>query len=295
MYPRWLWQALATPGVAWLVLLFVVPFYAVIGVAFGTIDPIFQNPVPIWNPFNWNFGNTMQILAQFAPGERYWQVFVRTAVYIVCAVAISLLIAYPVAYYISRHARRTKVILLVLLVLPFWVSYLMRMLAWVGLLAPDGLINEFLVWTGIDTSPPNWLGGHAGTVIFGLVYGYIPYMVLPLVAALDRIDKSLLEASRDLGMTARETFFRVTLPLSKMGILGGCVIITLPMFGDYYTPRIMSGSPSTTMLGNQIYLYFHGGPQPDVGATLTVVLAVILAILMAYYLYSVAKAQRDLQ
>jgi len=120
-------------------------------------------------------------------------------------------------------------------------------------------------------------------------------MVLPLVAALDRIDKSLIEAARDLGMKARQTFFRVTLPMSKMGILGGCVIITLPMFGDYYTPNLVSSSPSTSMLGNQIYLYFHGGPQPDVGATLTVVLAIFLSILMAYYLYSVAKAQKDLQ
>jgi len=281
--------------VFWLLLLFIVPFYAVIGVAFGQLDPIFQNPIPIWNPLHWNFDNTLSILAQFVPGERYWLVFVRTTKYIFFAVAISLLIAYPVAYYISRHARRTKTILLVLLVLPFWVSYLMRMLAWVGLLSPDGLVNNFLIWSHIDTDPPNWLGGHPGTVIFALIYGYIPYMILPLVAALDRIDKSLIEASRDLGMTARQTFFRVTLPLSKMGILGGCVIITLPMFGDYYTPQIVSGSPETSMLGNQIYLYFHGGPQPDVGATLTVVLSLFLAVLMAYYLYSVARAQKDLQ
>ncbi len=132
-------------------------------------------------------------------------------------------------------------------------------------------------------------------MIFALVYGYIPYMILPLLAALDRIDESLLEASRDLGRTPTETFFRVTLPLSKMGILGGCVIITLPMFGDYYTNQIVSGSPSTTMLGNQIYLYFHGGPQPDVGAVMTLVLAIFLAVLMSYYLYSVAKAQKALQ
>jgi len=295
MYPRWLWKACAFPGVFWLVLLFLVPFYAVVGVAFGTLDPIFQSPIPIWNPVDWNFGGTLHTLAGFLPGNTYWLVFVRTAKYIFFAVSISLLISYPVAYYISRHARSTKVILLVLLVLPFWVSYLMRMLAWVGLLAPDGLINDFLIWTHITPEPINWLGGHAGTVIFALVYGYIPYMILPLVAALDRIDKSLIEASRDLGMTASQTFFRVTLPLSKMGILGGCVIITLPMFGDYYTPRLVSGSPKTTMLGNQIYLYFHGGPQPDVGATMTMVLAIFLAFLMAYYLYSVAKAQKDLQ
>jgi spermidine/putrescine transport system permease protein len=281
--------------VVWLLLLFIVPFYAVVGVAFGDLDPIFQNPIPIWNPFDWNFANALDTLSRFSPGKTYWEVFARTVVYVALAVSISLLIAYPVAYYISRHARRTKVLLLVLLVLPFWISYLMRMLAWVGLLAPDGLVNQILIWTHIDTDPPNWLGGHAGSVIFALVYGYIPYMILPLVAALDRIDQSLIEAARDLGLNSYQAFLRVTLPLSKMGILGGCVIITLPMFGDYYTPQIISGSPSTTMLGNQIYLYFHGGPQPDVGAMMTLVLSIFLALLMAYYLYSVAKAQKEVQ
>lgn len=295
MYPRWLWQACALPGVVWLALLFLVPFYAVIGVAFGDLDPIFQNPIPIWNPLHWNFANALDTLSRFEPGKAYWEVFARTTAYIVQAVGLCLLIGYPVAYYISRHARRTKTLLLVLLVLPFWVSYLMRMLAWVGLLAPDGLVNEFLIWSHIDPDPPNWLSGNPGSVIFALVYGYIPYMILPLVAALDRIDKSLIEASRDLGMSSTQTFFRVTLPLSKMGILGGCVINVLPMYGDYYTTQIISGSPRTSMLGNQIYLYFHGGPQPDVGAMMTLVLSVFLAILMGYYLYTVAKAQRALQ
>lgn len=295
MYPRWLWQVCALPGVVWLLLLFIVPFYAVVGVAFGELDPIFQRPIPIWNPLDWNFAGALDILSRFAPGKAYWEVFARTTVYIVVAVSLCLLIGYPVAYYISRHARRTKTLLLVLLVLPFWISYLMRMLAWVGLLAPNGLVNEFLIWTHIDTDPPHWLSGNPGSVIFALVYGYIPYMILPLVASLDRIDNSLIEASRDLGMTPAQTFFRVTLPLSKMGILGGCVINVLPMYGDYYTSQIISGSPRTSMLGNQIYLYFHGGPQPDVGAMMTLVLSIFLGILMAYYLYSVARAQKALQ
>jgi spermidine/putrescine transport system permease protein len=295
MYPRGLWKVCALPGVLWLLLLFIVPIYAVVGVAFGTLDPIFQTAAPIWNPLQWHFANAFATLAEFLPGHLYWHVFLRTCVYIFFAVTISLLIAYPVAYYISRHAQRSKTLLIVLLLLPFWVSYLLRMLAWVGLLAPVGLINEFLIWSHINAHPPNWLGGHAGTVIFGLVYGYIPYMILPLLAALDRIDKSLIEAARDLGLSAAEAFFRVTLPLSKMGILGGCVIVTLPMFGDYYTTQIVSGTPGTTMLGSQIYLYFHGGPQPDVGAALTLALMVFLAVLMSYYLYSVAKAQKALQ
>lgn len=295
MYPRWLWQALAAPGILWLILFFVVPFYAVLGVAFGEIEPILRRPVPAWSPLEWNFTGAWEILQRFGPGESYWGVFERTIVYVGISVTISLLIAYPVAYYIARHARRTKILLLVLLVLPFWVSYLMRMLAWVGLLAPDGFVNTFLIWSNLDPDPPNWLDGNSGSVIFALVYGYIPYMILPLVASLDRLDSRLVEAARDLGLNAAQTFWRVTLPLSKPGILAGCVIIALPMFGDYYTPDIISGSPNTSMIGNQIYLYFHGGPQPNVGAMMTLVLAAFLAILMIYYMYSVAKAQKQLQ
>lgn len=295
MYPRRLWPAFALPGVAWLALLFLVPFYAVIAVAFGTVDPIFLNPVPVWNPLDWNAEYFLQTLNGFLPGNDYWRVFVRTAEYVAISLALCLLIGYPVAYYISRHAGRTKSLLVALLVLPFWVSYLMRMLAWVNLLAPEGYINKILAWAHITATPPDWLNGNPYSVILGLVYGYIPYLILPLLAALDRIDKSLLEAARDLGASPFRAFLHVTLPLSKTGILGASVIITLPMFGDYYTPNIISGSPQTSMLGNQIDLFFHGGPQPAIGAALTLVLSAFLGVLMVYYMYTVAKASREAQ
>ena len=132
-------------------------------------------------------------------------------------------------------------------------------------------------------------------MILALVYGYIPYMILPLYASLDRLDKSLLEAARDLGASPFRTFLHVTLPLSKTGILGGCVLIALPMFGDYYTPNIVSGAPTTSMLGNQIDLYFHNTSQPTVGAALTLMLSVFLVILMAYYMVTVARATKELR
>ncbi len=132
------------------------------------------------------------------------------------------------------------------------------------------------MFTHVLSQPRDWLGGSASTVILALVYGYIPYLILPLFAALDRIDRSHLEAARDLGASRWSAFRTVTLPLSKTGILGGAVLITLPMFGDYFTPNIVSGSPKTSMIGNQIDLYFHGGPQPTIGAALTVVLAAFL-------------------
>ena len=294
MYPKWLWPVFAIPGVVWLLLLFLVPFYAVIGVAFGGVDPIFQSPVPAWNPLQWNFDSALATLQGFLPGREYWQVFLRTTEYVAISLASCLLIGYPVAYYISRHAKRTKGILLVLLILPFWVSYLMRMLAWVNLFSPDGYVDKFLIWSGIAPQPPDLLNGNPVSVILGLIYGYIPYLILPLLSALDRIDKSLLEAARDLGASPSRAFFHVTLPLSKTGILGASVIIALPMFGDYYTPNIISGSPRTSMLGNQIDIFFHGGPQPSVGAALTLFLSVFLGVLMIYYMVTIAKAQKEI-
>lgn len=295
MYPKWLWPVFAIPGVVWLILLFLVPFYAVVGVAFGGVDPIFLNPIPSWNPLTWQFDSMSQTLAGFLPGHEYWNLFIRTTIYVALALAGSLLIGYPVAYYISRHAKKTKSLLLALLVLPFWVSYMMRMLAWVNLLSPDGWVNKFLVWSHLVTTPPDWLNGNPTSVVLGLIYGYIPYLILPLLAALDRIDRSVLEAARDLGASPAEAFRYVTLPLSKPGILGASVIIVLPMFGDYYTPNIVSGSPNTTMLGNQIDIYFHGGPQPGIGASLTVILSLFLAVLMAYYMVTIARTQREAQ
>jgi spermidine/putrescine transport system permease protein len=295
MYPRWLWPTFAAPGVIWLILLFLVPFYAVIGVAFGSVDPILGFAVPAWNPANWNTGWVTQVLGELAPGGIYWDVAVRTIEYVVISLAGCALIGYPVAYYIARHAGRTKTLLLILLILPFWISYLMRMLAWVNLLAPDGYVNRFLIWSHVLTSPYGFLDGQSSTVIWALIYGYIPYFILPLYASLDRIDRSYLEAARDLGASPFRAFLHITLPLSKTGLLGGAVLIALPMFGDYYTPNIVSGAPTTSMIGNQIDLYFHGGPQPTIGAAITIILSTFLLILMGYYLWTIHKATKELR
>jgi spermidine/putrescine transport system permease protein len=272
VYRRWLWPGFALPGIVWLIVLFLVPFYAVVAVAFGTVDPILLQPVPVWNPLEWNVGWIVEVLERLAPGGSFFGVAVRTIVYVAIALTLSLLIGYPVAYYIARHAGRTKSILLILLIAPLWINYLMRMLAWVNLLAPDGYVNRFLTFTHVLAEPRDWLGGRASTVILALVYGYIPFMILPLFAALDRIDRSHLEAARDLGASRLSTFLHVTLPLSKVGILG---------------------APETSMIGNQIDYYFHFGGQPTIGAAITVVLAVFLTVLMAYYLWTIHKAARE--
>jgi putrescine transport system permease protein len=290
---RRLWAALAAPGLLWLILLFLVPFYAILAVAMGRLDPIFPTALPQWNPLLWDESTLREVFTEIATGGPLQTVLVRTFVYVGISVVLCILVGYPVAYFISRHGGRWRTLLLVLLIAPFWISYLMRMLSWINLLQDNGYVNDVLLAAGILDRPRSWLAGESLTVILGLVYGYIPFFVLPLYAALDRIDKSVLEAARDLGATPARTFLRVTLPLSKQGILAGSVIIMLPMFGDYYTPDLMSGAPRTSMFGNQISFFLQSGTGGAKGAALTLFLSALVSLLMVYYLVNVARSARE--
>lgn len=291
-----LYPGLTLPGVAWLAVFFLLPIYAVLCVAFGTVDPILGIPDPVWNPVQWNPEAFSFVLdGLFTWGGAFQRVFLRTIVYVAVAIVVSLAIAYPVAYYVARFGGRWKGLLLAGLVAPFFISYLMRMLAWINLLQDEGWVNTALLWLRIVDSPVNWLDGRASSVVIGLVYGYVPFMILPLYAFLDRIDAALIEAARDLGASPFQAFRLVTLPLSVPAILAGVVIIALPMFGDYYTPDLLSGSPNTSMIGNQINLYIRGGQQVPVGAALVVVLMLFLTLLMGWYLVATARAQRGME
>jgi spermidine/putrescine transport system permease protein len=299
MGSRWIWRALAVPGLVWLAVFFVVAFYAIISVGLGNVTTLYE-PVPHWNPLDWNVGYIWQGLKAVLPGGDTWDTFLRTIVYVVVAVALSLAIGYPVAWYAARHAGRWRGLILVLLVLPFWISYLMRMFAWTNLLAENGYASRALNSLSIDTlfqklgllDGSDWLGGQHVAVILALVYGYVPYLILPLFAALDRIDQRYIEAARDLGASPAGAFWRVVVPLSKTGTLAGIVLIALPMFGDYYTPDLISGSPKTAILGNAINGYVQGGPDKSLGAALTILLSVFLLVFMLYYLRVVRADQR---
>ena len=222
------------------------------------------------------------------------EVYLRTFAYVGAALFLCFLIGYPVAYYVSRFGGRRRGLLLGLIIAPFWINYLMRMLAWINLLQEDGYVNDVLSALHLTSAPVNWLEGRSITVVLGLVYGYIPFFVLPLFAALDRIDRSVMEASRDLGMGPLRTFLRVTLPLSKQGLLAATVITALPMMGDYYTADLLSGSPRTSMIGNQIEFFLFEGSQKNAGASLVVILSIMLMAGMAYYLVQTDRATREL-
>jgi ABC-type spermidine/putrescine transport system permease subunit I len=284
-YPRWYWPSFALPAFLWLAVFFILPFYVVLGVAFGTVGASFREPVPYLWPGWWQFDAFGRTIQKFYAGSAiYLDPLINTFTYVIAASTICLVLGYCVAYYTARHAGRWKGLILVLLVSPFWISYLMRIYAWQGLLQEDGFINDFIVRLHLSPTPIEWLTGNPITVILGLVYGYIPFMILPLYGSLDRINTSLLEAGRDLGASPAQTFRRVTLPLSKQAILAGLVIVSLPMFGDYYTNDLLSESPNTAMLGNLLDGAVGQAGQGPAAGTLVLVLMAIVLVPMLYYL-----------
>jgi spermidine/putrescine transport system permease protein len=244
---------LALPGTVWLALLLVAPMYVVVAILFGGVDPILRQPVPVWNPADWDPTQLRFVWDHIVGPDAFFRpALIRTVVYVGVASLLCLLIAYPVAYYTARFAGRWKGPLLFALIAPFWISYMMRMLAWVNLLQSDGLVNRTLGAGGLFDVHVNWLNGRPSVVVLGLVYGYVPYMILPLFAGLDRLPQATLEAARDLGASRWETFRRVTWRMSRPAVVVSLLVTTLPMLGDYFTNDLLSGSPDTTMVGNLI-------------------------------------------
>jgi ABC-type spermidine/putrescine transport system permease subunit I len=288
---RVFWILLAAPGMLWLAVLFVVPFYAMLAIGEGKLRIQGESPVAIYNPFSWSSANLTNVLRDiFGATGFIWPSALRTIWYVAVASLLCLIIAYPAAYFVARFAGRRKGFFLVLLVAPFWISYMMRMLAWIDLLQVNGYLNKALSYIPfVHLGSTNWLGGHAFTVILGLVYGYIPYLILVLYAGLDRIDPHLLEAGRDLGLGRVATFVRVTLPLSRQPILTGMLITVLPMIGDYFTNNLLSGAPGTSMIGNLIEGQLNT-PSAGQGAILSLVVLLVLLVPMIYYVVATNRS-----
>jgi ABC-type spermidine/putrescine transport system permease subunit I len=291
---RVFWIALALPGILWLAVLFIVPFYAVLSIGMGQLSRLFGTPIAVYNPLKWSSANLRNVWHDlFGATSFAGPIALRTIGYVAAASVLCLLIGYPAAYFVSRFAGRRKGLFLVLLIAPFWISFMMRMLAWIDLLQTNGYVNKALTTLHIPGAPFNWLGGHSITVILGLVYGYIPYLILVLYAGLDRIDPALIEAGRDLGLGRVRTFLRVTLPLSRQPILTGMLITVLPMIGDYFTNQLLSGAPTTSMLGNLIQGQLGVSGLQGQGAILSMLVLLVLLVPMVYYVISTNRSAQE--
>ena len=290
-FPRWFWPSFSLPATIFLLVFFLFPFYVVLAITFGGIDPILRQPVPAWNPLTWQPGVLSFTISNITHSDGLYQAaFVHTFVFVGVATFLCLVIGYPFAYFLARKAGRRRGLFLALFFAPFWISYMLRMLAWISLLQDDGYVNRILEKLGLIQQPYPWLSGKPLTLIIGLVYGYVPFMILPLYATLDRIQPSMLEAGRDLGASPARTFWRITLPLSRQGILAGLVICALPMFGDYFTQQLLANTANTRMVGNAIVDALTQPIFVARGAALILVLLVLLIVPILYYLRSTNRA-----
>ena len=201
-------------------------------------------------------------------------IFGRSLWYSLAASLICLLVGYPVAYFIARQKPMTQRILYLLVMLPMCMSFLLRTMAWVGLLRDTGIINRFLGLVGIG---PLNLIRNTGAVILGMVYNYLPYMILPLYSVIVKIDPLLIEAAEDLGCSSRQVFTRVILPLSKPGIISGITMVFVPAVSTFYISQKL-GSTGTTMIGDVIESQFKSAQNPNLGAALSLVLMILIFV-----------------
>ena len=195
--------------------------------------------------------------------------------------AILLLIGYPVAYALARAPRHLQGVLVLLVVVPFWTSFLIRVYAWVNILQRDGLLNQALMWLRIINEPTTWLSTDTAVYI-GIVYSYFPFMVLPLYAALERMDESLLEAAADLGCRPWKAFVLITIPLSLPGIVAGSLLCFIPIAGEFVIPDLL-GSSATIMIGQTLWTeFFANRDWPLASALAVVLLAILIAPILVY-------------
>lgn len=212
----------------------------------------------------------------------YFNVLVRSVGYALTATLLCLGLGFPLAYTMSFATPRTRALLMVLVLVPFWTNFLVRIFAWLTILGRQGLINGFLLWTGIIHEPLQLL--HTpGAVILGLTYGELPFMVLPIVAALDRMDHSLLEAATDLGASRSQAFQRVAVPLSLPGVIAGCIFVFIPSVGSFVVPDILGGRGSF-MIGNVIKNQFMTVRDWSFGSALSMILMLLVLLAMSLYL-----------
>jgi len=197
------------------------------------------------------------------------------------ATVILLLLGFPVAYALARAPRGVQGVLLVLIVLPFWTSFLIRIYAWMNILQRDGLLNGLLQALGIIDAPVAWLATDTAIMI-GVVYSYLPFMVLPLYASLQRLDRSLLEAAADLGAPAWKAFWLVTVPLARPGIVAGSLLCFIPIVGEFVIPDLLGGSQSF-MIGQTLWLEFFSNKDWPVASALALVLLAVLLVPIVFY------------
>lgn len=270
--------ALAVPFV-WLLLFFLVPFLIVLKISLseGTLGAPPYLPVLGRDADGaWRLTLSFAGWSHLLEDDLYRDALLGSLRIAAVSTVLCLLLGYPMAYGIARARGTRRTILLMLLVLPFWTSFLIRVYAWTGILRTNGVLNATLLWLGVIDRPLAILNTDVAVYV-GIVYSYLPFMILPLYAALERLDDTLLEAAADLGCRPWQAFLRVTLPLSMPGVIAGSMLVFIPAVGEFVIPELLGG-PDTLMIGKVLWTEFSANNDWPLAAALAVALLVVLVL-----------------
>ena len=267
----------------WLLALFLVPFVIVLKISLS--DP--ELAIPPYTPTldfsaGWDGFKTFLSKLDFenftflTTDELYWRAYLSSLRIALISTLITLIVGFPIAYGMAQAPDRWRPSLMMLVILPFWTSFLIRVYSWMGILSKEGFLNQFLLWSGLIDAPltilnTNW------AVYIGIVYTYVPFMILPIYATLEKLDASLLEAAEDLGCSRVQAFWLVTVPLSKSGVIAGCFLVFIPALGEFVIPSLLGGS-RTLMIGKVLWEEFSANRDWPVASAVAVVLLLILIV-----------------
>ncbi len=275
----------------WLLVFFLIPFLVVAKISVS--EPALAQPpyLPLWEwdglrlIINLNFENFSYLFDD----PLYLNAYIFSIRIAFISAVIALFVGYPIAYYIARSPEPRRSVLLMLVILPFWTSFLLRVYAWQGFLRSNGVVNNFLMWTGIIDQPLVMLQTDFA-VFLGIVYTYLPFMILPLYANLVKLDENLLEASADLGARPVITFLHITLPLSMPGVIAGFMLVFVPAIGEFVIPEMLGG-PDTLMIGRVLWNEFFSNRDWPVASA--VAMAMLVALVIPIMILRTAQARTE--
>lgn len=266
---------------AFLLAFFLLPFMVVFKISLSEMDNVAFKDLLVWADgvlqLKIKLGNYIYI----ALDDLYFETYLSSLKFAAITAAICLLIAYPFAYFMARSPANIRPALLMLVMLPFWTSFLLRVYAWKMLLADNGVFNNFALWLGLIAEPMKMM--HTPfSLVLGMVYTYLPFMILPLYANLVKMDLRLLEAAMDLGATPWQAFWRITVPLSKRGIAAGSMLVFIPCVGEFVIPELLGG-PETLMIGRVLWDEFFSNNDWPMAASVAVVMILLIIVPLAIF------------
>jgi len=282
----------------WLLFFFLVPFVIVFKISLSTTAIAMPPYTPALN-FDEGLGGLWSQLQELSFDNYLWllddplyfNAYISSLWIAGVSTVLALVVGYPIAYGMARAPASLRPTLLMLVILPFWTSFLIRVYAWIGILKPEGLLNQLLMALNIIDSPLVILNTHTA-IFIGIVYSYLPFMILPLYSSLEKMDYSLIEAAQDLGCRPTSAFWKITFPLSLPGVIAGCMLVFIPAVGEFVIPDLLGGS-QTLMIGKTLWNEFFANRDWPVSSAVAVILLLILIVPIMIFQSAQARAQEQ--